>query len=82
MAASYRLAKPSRMVLAVDVGLMAAGATAQTVSWVTRDDSAQIASIGATAVTALGRMALAGYLWRRPRMPTAVVGIRMGPIQS
>jgi RHS repeat-associated protein len=84
MAARYRLAKPPRMVVAVDIALMAAGAAAQTVSWATREDSVQIANIAATTVTITGRLALAGYFFRKPRVPAGgnVAALSIGPIQS
>lgn len=77
MAAGYRLARPARIKLAVDIALMTAGTAAQAVSWATRDDVVQTVNLAATGVTVLGRFALFGHALRLLRKPRRLTEVQM-----
>ncbi|MFF7706294.1 RHS repeat-associated core domain-containing protein [Pseudomonas sp. NPDC007930] len=69
MGFGYRLAVPSRAVLAVDVALMFAGSAAQVAAWASDSAAVSIIGVAATGITALGRGVLAGYWAKQVARP-------------
>ncbi|WP_225775460.1 RHS repeat-associated core domain-containing protein [Pseudomonas sp. Marseille-Q5115] len=75
MLTGYRVSPPSKLMVGVDATLMAGSSVAWIVGIATDSDAAKIASIAATALTALGRGALAVQWGRqafRRRPPRAI----------
>lgn len=81
MFTGYRVSPPSKLMVGVDATLMAGSSVAWIVGIATDSDAAKIASIAATALTALGRGALA-VQWgrqafrRRPLPAIELVAVR------
>lgn len=85
MFTGYRVSPPSKLMVGVDVTLMAGSSAAWVIGMVTDSDAAKIASVAATTLTALGRGALA-VQWgrqafgRRPPPAIELVAVH-GPQQ-
>ncbi|MBA1243013.1 RHS repeat-associated core domain-containing protein [Pseudomonas japonica] len=81
MFTGYRVSPPSKLMVGVDVTLMAGSSAAWVIGMVTDSDAAKIASVAATTLTALGRGALA-VQWgrqafgRRPPRAIELVAVR------
>lgn len=77
MFTGYRVSPPSKLMVGVDVTLMAGSSAAWVMGMVTEGGAAKIASVAATTLTALGRGALAVQWGRQAfgRRPPRAIGL-------